>query len=149
LSFASGAILFVIRADDKYLKSIKPITGIDARFNYINFSNRPLRILLTHNFGPEWRALCIYPFQSGSAGDFPGARHVVAGHLTVPREIFSAQSNISNDERTTIHPADSSRPKMSEQTYIKRWPLARRYFFKKTEALMPPHDSARGAVRQP
>jgi hypothetical protein len=59
---------------------------------------------------------------------FPGARHVVAGHLTAPGKYFSAHSNISNDERTTIHPPDSSDTKMSGQTSIKRWPLARRYF---------------------
>ena len=46
-----GPILFAIRVDDKNLKSIQPITGIDAHFDYINFGNRLLpelrgRILL-------------------------------------------------------------------------------------------------------
>jgi hypothetical protein len=37
-----GPILFAIRIDDKYLKSIQPITGIDAHSDYINFGNRLL-----------------------------------------------------------------------------------------------------------
>jgi hypothetical protein len=45
LSFASGAILVAIHADDKYLKSIHPITLIDALADYIKLSNRALRLV--------------------------------------------------------------------------------------------------------
>jgi hypothetical protein len=41
-----GPILFAIRVDDKYLKSIQPITGIDAYSDYINSGNRLLPELI-------------------------------------------------------------------------------------------------------
>jgi hypothetical protein len=38
-------ILVVTRVNDKYLKSIQPITAIDAHSYYINSGNRPLPVL--------------------------------------------------------------------------------------------------------
>ena len=80
MSFASGAILFVIGADDKYLKSIKPITVIDARIDYINSRNRPLYILLARNFSCIYQTQVNALFGAAYRGlHFHGARHVVAG----------------------------------------------------------------------
>lgn len=69
MSFASGAILFVIGADDKYLKSIKPITVIDARIDYINSRNRLLCLLLTHNFSRIYQTKGEHPFWCGISRD--------------------------------------------------------------------------------
>jgi hypothetical protein len=61
-----GPILFAIRVDDKYLKSIQPITGIDAHFDYINSGNRLLpgltgSILLRLGIGLPSRILVRRP----------------------------------------------------------------------------------------